>query len=1061
MKLKRVAAWGLAFVMTLSLDIPGVNAASGAIDTTLTTTSKDEQMDMVQNQKKLPGTDRTFFDSDSDIRDWFNVSGFAADGVQDRSEYYDEYVANGYKNTDNYVVVEEDGYWEKTTKAYITTTEYEALDEAAKANYRFVTAEEQFTTAFDTKPKVIQVNATELELGYHYLEDNNIPSGRISAVSDYEKGNAPITNPIIMHKNDNNGVDDTITGTGVSDLSLYSHLTIFSTTGCILRHVGLDLSEQEDVIIRNFQFAGMYEWDDQTENICGGSDFTTRKRYGYCYVSGNHSNNIWVDHCTFGYAFDGNIDLKNGSSFSITWCQFGVQDISDNGETPVSITMDGNTPVYSGTRWSESQGSELWKNILYMEEIYQGYKAGIVEEGNQYHLYTKYRDEGATPQELLRYGAMHSKVHLVGSGESSFYTNVDEKISLGFNYYESIIQRVPMIRQGNGHMYNCIVDDTDFIANAQALRNKGVSVGYTSGGCINARDGASIGADTCIFRAVRPINSGSEYQDGSNVNATQWQNIMSYLRNNQLIVNSSVQDYGDADAYVGSSWDNNGSNKFMPSFTWKDHSSIGDFHWAKWANQDAFAVYQPSLGRLDGDEQKLWAWAEKDWSAYAREYYIGSDDLGYSYQCFDLDEVESKVMTYGGAQNKLYGENETVLDYIQPYSQKSVEAEYGKKVTINTDGGTVADKSNNVYYIKNRESITLPTSAEMTKEGYDFVGWKKGSYVDGQLQLGELLAEPDAAVTVTAPDTGYEEENYYAIWKIKTYKITFDSMGGSEVSTVLEAENNQTIKAAGGFPADPTKEGATFLGWYKYTPETQEYGSKVLATAKVTSDMMLYAKWKNTITFNTDGGTEIADKKVDSGNKVSVADPVKEGFTFVGWFTDEDFTTEFDVKNDKVMEPMTLYAKFVADAPATVTVSFETGFQDVTVGAIQVEVGATGSAILAVETPVATDDSIEFQGWYMDEECTEAFDPEAVITEDMTLYAKWGSKSLLGDVNGDGLITAEDALGILKKVVGAEQEVFNESSADCNGDGSTTAEDALAVLKKVVGAITDFSELQQ
>lgn len=41
---------------------------------------------------------------------------------------------------------------------------------------------------------------------------------------------------------------------------------------------------------------------------------------------------------------------------------------------------------------------------------------------------------------------------------------------------------------------------------------------------------------------------------------------------------------------------------------------------------------------------------------------------------------------------------------------------------------------------------------------------------------------------------------------------------------------------------------------------------------------------------------------------------------------------------------------------------------------------------------------------------------------------------MLGNVNGDGGITAKDALGILKKVVGIEQGVFNADMADCDGD---------------------------
>lgn len=64
----------------------------------------------------------------------------------------------------------------------------------------------------------------------------------------------------------------------------------------------------------------------------------------------------------------------------------------------------------------------------------------------------------------------------------------------------------------------------------------------------------------------------------------------------------------------------------------------------------------------------------------------------------------------------------------------------------------------------------------------------------------------------------------------------------------------------------------------------------------------------------------------------------------------------------------------------------------------------------------------------------------------------------LGDLDGNGNITADDALAVLKHVVGSE--VLGDSGkpfADVNGDGSVTADDALDILKMVVGLITEFT----
>lgn len=64
-----------------------------------------------------------------------------------------------------------------------------------------------------------------------------------------------------------------------------------------------------------------------------------------------------------------------------------------------------------------------------------------------------------------------------------------------------------------------------------------------------------------------------------------------------------------------------------------------------------------------------------------------------------------------------------------------------------------------------------------------------------------------------------------------------------------------------------------------------------------------------TVTFNTDGGSQIENQKVMYGQLVEVEEnPVKEGYTFTGWYTDKDCKNQFDVTKDKVSNSMTLYS---------------------------------------------------------------------------------------------------------------------------------------------------------
>ena len=68
-----------------------------------------------------------------------------------------------------------------------------------------------------------------------------------------------------------------------------------------------------------------------------------------------------------------------------------------------------------------------------------------------------------------------------------------------------------------------------------------------------------------------------------------------------------------------------------------------------------------------------------------------------------------------------------------------------------------------------------------------------------------------------------------------------------------------------------------------------------------------------TITFNSNGGSEIASKNVNAGEKVSepTPAPTKEGFTFDGWYEDSTFSKNFDF-NTPITHSMTLYAKWEA-----------------------------------------------------------------------------------------------------------------------------------------------------
>ena len=72
-----------------------------------------------------------------------------------------------------------------------------------------------------------------------------------------------------------------------------------------------------------------------------------------------------------------------------------------------------------------------------------------------------------------------------------------------------------------------------------------------------------------------------------------------------------------------------------------------------------------------------------------------------------------------------------------------------------------------------------------------------------------------------------------------------------------------------------------------------------------------------TLTFETNGGSEVPDQTVALGGKIrQPEDPAKEGFYLEGWYSDMDLQHKWDFSQDTVSGNMTLYARWTTDAPA-------------------------------------------------------------------------------------------------------------------------------------------------
>ena len=171
--------------------------------------------------------------------------------------------------------------------------------------------------------------------------------------------------------------------------------------------------------------------------------------------------------------------------------------------------------------------------------------------------------------------------------------------------------------------------------------------------------------------------------------------------------------------------------------------------------------------------------------------------------------------------------------------------------------------------VVNRGTITNGTfDGEVTNESGRSFGVISGGTFNGKVtNKNDISDSPEETPAKISGGTFNGEV-------IGAYTVTFQSEGGSEVASQIRA-NTPAAR-----PADPTKEGYTFIGWYNGESEWN------FADA-VATDLTLTAKWQvnqYTITFDTAGGSEVPSITQDYGTAITApANPAKTGYTFAGW----------------------------------------------------------------------------------------------------------------------------------------------------------------------------------
>ena len=253
---------------------------------------------------------------------------------------------------------------------------------------------------------------------------------------------------------------------------------------------------------------------------------------------------------------------------------------------------------------------------------------------------------------------------------------------------------------------------------------------------------------------------------------------------------------------------------------------------------------------------------------------LSSIDYTIESDSFTLQEITKAGYTFDGWYN---GETKVTEITTGTYGNMTLVAKWTADlytISYNLADGVNSPENPTSYTIESG----LITLKEPTRVGYTFVGWYNGEQL-----------------VTTIDSNTLENISLTAKWTVNSYKLTFDVDGNLTEKNFKYGESVTAIE-------NPTKVGHTFAGWSKELPETMP-----------ANDITVEAKWainSYDITYDLAGGVNSPENPtsytIESG-LITLKEPTRVGYTFVGWYNGEQLVTTID---SNTLENITLTAKW-------------------------------------------------------------------------------------------------------------------------------------------------------
>ncbi len=706
-----------------------------------------------------------------------------------------------------------------------------------------------------------------------------------------------------------------------------------------------------------------------------------------------------IENYTITYTNTKDVDNDNPTSYNVNSDTIVLTNLSKDGYTFDGWYngVDKITEIAKGSTGSLTLEAR-WTAVEY-EIIYHNVNDATNSNPENYNV-----DE----QPLVLVDLEKAGYNFLGWFTDENFTNETTEISVGTTGEINLYAKWEIIEYTATFMdRTTVVEEIKFTVETESIDEPAVPnhVGYNG-----KWEDYTLGAESITIDAVYTIVTYNiEYLETKGINASP----KTYTIESETIVLGNLSKEG----YTFDGWYNNAGNKVEII----EKGSHGDLTLtARWTTitYTITYLYDNAYGHVEEGKTLKTSYTVED--EFIFEELVCKNE-GYNFRGWF---TEKNV----GTGDKVLGVDKGTTGSFTVYAQFGIEV---YDIIYNNVNGAI--NSNPTHYDAETEDFTI---YPLSKEGYNFDGWFTNEECTEEANL-TIVKGSNGDITLYAKWTAityiieyvtyggsFENNNYpesYTIndeislveptlsnnffvgWfalaeggelqekiekgstgNITLYArwISFESNGGSKVEYKVSIEKNkfnEPVKI--NQPDAPKKDYYTLEGWY-----TDEELTNKFDFAVPSMNLTLYANWEATeynINYVLNGG-ENAKENQETYNvedHVIFADASKTGYDFVGWFTDEEFTSTV-VKELPLGShgEITLYAHYSINK---YTISFETN------GGTSVTAITQNYATEVAAPEAPAKNGYGFGGWYANEELTRKYTFSTMPAEDITLYAKW------------------------------------------------------------------------